>query len=327
MGSGAGNNPGAGLRLIKLRLPANVIRAMDDVILGSNQAYLDRDEFVTEAVLGRLAEESPDTDRHRLQPDHVTREDEPFEMNVEKVTATITAPVSGGHNFGLHNRDLPTLWSVIQLVALTGGQPLPWATFMEQIRPRAHAAGAWLRVHDMKHDRAIKASIGFPRAGAKAVASEERFVTAAIGQPRGRAVAGPAFLLGLVAATATDPLTITITQEGAAVITALTEQGLSHQLPQPREAARTWLRHVQSVAPDEHKAWAAVLEQVSHSPTRTDLVAHFPQWEGSKADTNCMGYISRSREWGLVEPLLTGGRYKLTDLGRHVVTKGNDHDH
>ena len=39
------------------------------------------------------------------------------------------------------------------------------------------------------------------------------------------------------------------------------------------------------------------------------------------AETNCTGYVSRSREWGLVEPELVDGRYRLTQLGSTVAAE------
>src|SRR5690242_8177536 len=44
-------------RLVKLYLPVETVRRMDAAILRCSGAYLDRAEFVTEAVLDRLAEE------------------------------------------------------------------------------------------------------------------------------------------------------------------------------------------------------------------------------------------------------------------------------
>src|SRR5713101_5728250 len=45
------------LRLVKLRLPARLVRLMDRTISRSQGAYLDRNEFVVEALWDRINEE------------------------------------------------------------------------------------------------------------------------------------------------------------------------------------------------------------------------------------------------------------------------------
>jgi len=44
-----------------------------------------------------------------------------------------------------------------------------------------------------------------------------------------------------------------------------------------------------------------------------------PRVAHTTAETNCMGFVSRSREWGLVLPRLLDGRYLLTTLGVALV--------
>lgn len=88
----------------------------------------------------------------------------------------------------------------------------------------------------------------------------------------------------------------------------------------PSGGSITWV----GFAPEEHSTWLAVLLALREKPTRSDLVDLFPQWPGTQADTNCMGYISRGREWGLVGADLVEGRYELTELG-HVVVKEGEH--
>ena len=102
----------------------------------------------------------------------------------------------------------------------------------------------------------------------------------------------------------------------------LLARGLSATLPHPEAVTRRWLDHVAANAPEEHSAWMSVLAALRGRPTRTELVSMFPEWEGSRADTNCTGYVSRGREWGLVAPELSNGHYDLTALGEHVLNGG-----
>lgn len=69
----------------------------------------------------------------------------------------------------------------------------------------------------------------------------------------------------------------------------------------------------------EQQAWAKILRELGTGPTRAELVSRFP---GSKDETNCMGFVSRSREWGLLEPRLVNGRYLLTTDARSLSRKG-----
>jgi hypothetical protein len=307
-----------GTRLLKLRLPARLVRDMDEAILASRGAYFDRNEFVIEAVWDRLAEEGLSVQARA----RMATESDGSEWQVEAAlkASPPTAPrlVQEGHNFGLHNRDLPTFWVLADLM-VNSAEGLQWSKYFDLLRERAQSAGRWLRKQDADSQAVVKAAVGFPRDGVKARASEDRFLNTSVGAPRSGQ--GPAFLMGLIGVTG-DPIEIRPTQEAVILLRELAEMGLTHQVPQPPEAARRWLRHLQAVAPQEHASWLQVLRALEGRPTRADLVDLFPQWPGTQADTNCMGYISRGREWGLVQPELAHGRYELTDLGRHVVEEG-----
>jgi len=310
-------------RLVKLQLPVPLLRAMDGLILASGGRYFDREEFIAEAILDRLAEEGA-APAPAAPPVTVPAQEleETFRIGgTWSATAQAPARVQAGHNFGLHNRDLPTLWAVGNLVKHSG-KPVDWATFTSQLRPTAQAVGAWLRKIDAAEAPPVKASTGFPRGGSKSKSSEDRFLATALGQIRAGEMQGPAFLMSLLAHEPTTEGSVTATDAAVILLQDLATAGLSFRLPQPVETTRTWLGHLHKFAPDEHKAWLEVLTAVAKEPTRAELVAEFPQWSGSVADTNCMGYISRSREWGLIEAQLHDNRYRLTDLGHEMINQG-----
>jgi hypothetical protein len=100
------------------------------------------------------------------------------------------------------------------------------------------------------------------------------------------------------------------------------ERGLGTVLPQPVSAFECWWDYLRALAPAEQAAWLKVLRVIRDQPTRDELTDHFPEWRGHMATTNTVGFISRSREWGLVDPELNDGRYRLTDLGHAVTEKG-----
>src|SRR5687767_6730545 len=55
-------------RLVKLILDADLVREMDKRILSSEGAYQDRNEYVTEAIRDRLAEESALSEQPKAAP-------------------------------------------------------------------------------------------------------------------------------------------------------------------------------------------------------------------------------------------------------------------
>lgn len=159
----------------------------------------------------------------------------------------------------------------------------------------------------------LKRSIGFPRAGPKTKASVERFIWASVGDARGR---GPMFVLGLATL---DGEGITPTGAGLDLLRDLLDLRYDFAVPPGADATMRWWDHMASHAHDELDLFRRTLRCVSPGISRADLVASFTEWPGSQADTNCMGLISRAREWGLVEPKMEHGTYELTDLGRQFL--------
>jgi hypothetical protein len=338
---------------------------MDERILSSRGAYVDRNEFVAEAIWDRLTEDADrDGDQATIRapwisaaagaaPRGVGHRAPAEAEDAERLTAvpeskdeTAVDPVrvladvvARGHDipalprrgiagtiFGLHNRDLPTIWIVAELaqMAVAEAGTVPWPLFVSRIRSDAQAVGTYLRDFDKRAKPAVKSSVGFPKTGDKARSSEDRLITTALGAPGRNGVVGPAVLLGLVASDDRQPRpAVGPTAEGLRVLGDLVGCGFGLALPQPEAATRTWLAHISSLASEEHAAWLQVLRVIADKPTRTELVERFPQWPGTTADTNTAGYVSRGREWGLVLPELLDGRYRLTPLGEHIVAEGD----
>jgi hypothetical protein len=321
-------------RLVKLRLPADLVRAMDRAIVRSRGAYLDRNEFVAEAIRDRLNEEGVPpveelaiADEVAVGSQHPVGESRPAAPEWgrwrEGTVPTASAVTLDGVNFGLHNRDLPTLWALDQLAdrASELGAPIKWKDFTAELRKQAQSVGAWLRERDKEGRRTLKAAIGFPKTGEKARASEDRFLTASVGSLTRGGPEGPMFLLRLAGLSQGDQR-LAPTPEGLQVLRKLIEAGLGNLLPQPRAACSVWWRYVASAAPEEHQYWVRLLKVIEQQPNRAELVAEFPEWTGSLAETNCMGLVSRSREWDLVTNELVDGRYQLTEFGRRVLEEG-----
>lgn len=338
-------------RLVKLYLPVETVRKMDAAILRSGGAYFDRAEFVNEALLDRLAEES----HGRVESLPLELKPRPLtavaESNVEfapEIVESIglfgdwlsngpvpTLPPAPGPeaNFGLHNRDYPTIWACDVLGRMTAeaGTPIAWQTFSEQLLRTSWAVGRQLAADDAESGRPVKARVGFPTNTAKKEAAERRFLAHAFGLPTARGNPGPVFVFRWVGVEhAEGELRIALTDAGVGAIRALAETG-DLRPPFGEAAWRIFVDHLAEHVPAELKAWLSVLELLRKQPNRTELVNQCSAWwHGTEAATNAMSYVSRGREWGLVEATLRpDNRYALTERGvaelerlNAVLTKG-----
>jgi signal transduction histidine kinase len=223
-----------------------------------------------------------------------------------------------GSNFGLHNRDLPTLWALDQLASRVAdlGEPVQWKDFIRSLRAQAQIAGEWLRSEDRARPHNLRAATGFPKPGPKASLSEDRFTMANVAH-RASSREGPFQVLGLAAFV--DGERIAPTEQGLRLLGRLLDAGLSDKLPHGPEVFWPWWSYLEEAAPAERTAWARVLRGLRTGPTRVELISGFPEWPGTTGETNCMGFVSRSREWGLVQPKLLDGRYLLTALGAALI--------
>lgn len=318
------------LRLVKLLLPVNLVREMDAAIVQAAGAYQDRNEFVTEAIRDRIVEDkAPQAESRPAKPARSvaatlaspTAIAQPalnasFTLGgwLQRHPATVPAHRSDAISFGLHNRDLTTLWALdrLALLAVEFGGPVPWDQLVSRVRREGAEVGSLLRQRDLEKPSGQRAGIGFPKPGPKGGASLDRFVSAAVGSYR--RADGPFFDLALAGSAAPQD-TILPTDAGLAVLEELIAAGLGASLPQPGEALEIWWRHLREMAPAEYRAWHKLLRVLRDQPTREELVLAFPEWHGNTASTNTIGLISRSREWGLIEPDLIDQRYRLTELG------------
>jgi hypothetical protein len=303
-------------RLVKTWLPVDLVRQMDVAIVRSGGGYLDRAEFIAEAVRDRLAEdEAADwqvTQAPVPVPPPIPTAGAGGESSfADWLDAAPTLPAADGpsENFGLHNRDLPTLWALDWLgrQAARRGEPVVWSEFLADLLPRAWEIGRALV--GLEQGR----TSGFPTNLKRKEATEQRFAAHAVGQITARGNAGPLFVFRLVGL---DGARGAPTPAAVELMRALTTAGFVVGAPFPAAAWEAFAAHLRAQAPQEIEAWLYVMERIADEPTRPELVQRCTRWSGSAAATNAMSYVARAREWGLVEPALVDGRYLLTDRGR-----------
>jgi hypothetical protein len=325
-------------RLVKLWLPVETVRRMDAAILRSG-VYVDRADYVQEAILDRLSEEehgsgeagvrSPDETPLSLVPEEIV----PFAADVAETvglfgdwvarSAPTLPPLSGPQtNFGLHNRDYPTVWACDLLGRMTSevGEPIDWAVFSEELLRQSWRVGRRLAVDDAESGRPVKASTGFPTNMAKKDAAERRFLAHAFGLPHARGYPGPVFVFKWVGVEPGADARISLSEPGLRFLARLAETGD----PGPPYDEASWTifaDHLLAYAQPELRAWLSVLELLRERPTRLELVARCTWWKGSEAATNAMSYVSRGREWGLIEARLDDSRYTLTARGTREIDR------
>jgi hypothetical protein len=316
-------------RLVKLWLPASLLAAMDEVIR-STRAYNGREDFVAEAISDRIADERarPNT----ISPPSLEIGERPNEVDRGLVLAlwesasVVTAP---GFRIkepmlGLHNRDYPTLWAADLLANIVAarGEALSWIHFVARAASAAWTASeALAALDDDRTEGTLKATVAFPKNPLKRNASEARFTEHMLGSLRQGRASGPLFALGLAGiAEGAAPDRIAPTKAGLALLRALRAAGLGPRPPHPPRAWFTFRDHLKSALPADLRQWTIVLEALAEGPSPEEAAVRFQgTWQGSTAQTNINGYVSRGREWGLVEPKLAEGRYKLTPLGIRTV--------
>lgn len=346
-------SPSQSVRLVKTWLPVSLVKEMDETILRSGGAYNGRDDFIREAIADRISEDRlrPGTGgpapvillragANRTGPPRPDNREQPkedgsafLELSVDPgdLTRTPTLPPRAlkGALYGLHNRDYPTLWAAHSSVkmATSRGAPVPWPEFLSEILEAAWRIGAQLaRADEERNSIEMKASIGFPTNPEKRQSAEGRFVEHMLGMPsREGSPTGPLFAMQLAGtAPSQSGYVIAPTERGKELLKALAAAGLAARPPHSADAWRLFRRHLCEALPEDYSAWTAVLRALAEMPTREDIVRRFSDnWPGAAASTNVAGYVSRGREWGLIAPKLTDGRYELTALGQREIEERN----
>lgn len=237
---------------------------------------------------------------------------------------TTRLPVESGPFF-LHGRDYPSVWCLWWLIRWAAEGPLELNQYLGQTTELA-----WLFASSLQRfDRAgeLRVTTMFPTSTRNPDSASQTFQASAIGglarRRNGERFAVGALPLWGVARIYELGGTVLIapTQIGLDLLTSL--EGISLELPHSASQSETFIRHLQEHALDDFADFQTVLTLVSEEPTRRALVASAGKASlgGSEtlADVYAQAYVSRGREWGLIEPKLVGGRYQLTERGRSLL--------
>jgi hypothetical protein len=225
---------------------------------------------------------------------------------------------------GLHNRDFPSLWAAWRLARYSEDGPIPVADFWRRV-----TAAAWFYGEQLTYFEpgagTLRLTPIFPTNPSKHEAAEQGFQVFALGEIPRRPpehgeipVGGPLFDWRVCQLERRDgKLLIGLTPAGRRLLDVLT--GISLELPHHQTHAEAFLRHLYADAEGERWGFERTLAIVAEEPSREELVATIAEekvdWTAATSSSIAQGYVARAREWGLLEPRLQKGRYRLTRFG------------
>ncbi|MDP3984796.1 MAG: hypothetical protein Q8Q52_07340 [Acidimicrobiia bacterium] len=311
---------------------------MDELIERGVGGFQDRAEFIGEAVESQILEltypEHGTQPSHRLRtpPSRAAVTSRRVDFSVTALGAPTADPLSvaeaevlRGNLFGLHNRDYPSLWAAHFLATRYVG-PVAVDTFKDDVTSAAWDFGRLLG--ELSGTSGARLTPIFPTNHDKPQSAIEGFHAFAIGEflssGNWMTVRGPLFGWRLCQlARRNGARLIGMTPLGLELLTKL--EGITAEIPHAEPFARRFLEHLAEHAAEDFWGFETVLELVDQGVTRNELVAAIgslrEDWTESQRETNASGYISRCREWGLVEPQQQKRRYVPTELGLKVLAE------
>lgn len=342
-------------RIVKIPMPADLIRRMDEVLAQGKGGLETREQFIREAAEGLLAEltysEAPPEPGPRVTSAATSPEGsasiagalesvppwEQEELRLADLAGSALRTISPGASLsagvvrprdepllGLHNRDYPSLWAAARLARYTEDGLISVEEFWRRVTAAAWLFGAQLQALEQEIP-GLRITPLFPTNPRKQEAAEQAFQSFALGGiPRRRGsegaieAGGPLFDWRLCQMKMEDGgLLIGLTPTGRELLRGLA--GLTLELPHGEPAARLFLGHLFANAPGERWGFEQILSAALEEPTREELVATVAEgnsrWTEATANSVAQGYVARAREWGLLEVRLQQGRYRLTEFG------------
>jgi hypothetical protein len=358
-------------RVVKVALPLDLIKRMDQALADGRGGLGTRAEFIREASESFLTEisypDAPPEPNARVRgpvPDNHSGERRTMtsvggaangsdklprgildaippweleELRLSDLAGTALPPVRPGATLesgiaqpgegpllGLHNRDYPSLWAAHRLARYTEDALVSFDDFRQRVTNAAWFYAAELGSLESENGGTRLRAL-FPSNLEKRESAERAFQTFAIGvisrrpSKQGPIKAdGPLFVWRLCQLARQDgELVIGLTNSGRLLLQQL--EGLSLELPHSPDAAERFLAHLGEVAPGERWGFDQIITAAAGQPNREELVSFISRgrtdWTPATANSIAQGYVARAREWGLVEPRLHEGRYRLTEFG------------
>lgn len=325
-------------RIVRVPLPVELIRQMDELILSGTGEFGCRAEFIHEAVEALVLENTfeaadpisdlvGDNDRELIKEIDIRLPSVDFGYVLENGVAKVEDDLI----FGLHNRDYPSLWAAVEIARLTHDGPMEGDQLFAEVTNRAWNFAKALSA--TMPEKARRATALFPTNTKKPQTASAGFKSYGIGKfsrnGNGIIAHGPLFCWGVCQVELVDnQMHVGITSAGYDLLAAVA--GISAEQPHNREAAERFIAYLKVNAPADWSGMSVVLAAASGTENREQLCSRFarlwPDIGQARAPNYASGYVARCREWGLLEPKLQKGSYTLTDFGRKLLvdnSKGN----
>lgn len=229
---------------------------------------------------------------------------------------------------GLHNRDWPSIWCLRILAGMASDGYVDVSEFMERATAEAWRTASALLGWEKANGQKVTALL--PKNKEKQQASEGAFRSFAIGTIGRRPseggkfkVQGPLFQWKTCGLMVEDnQLRIGVTGPGWSLLEKM--RGLTPGQPHSPEYADNFFSFLGSSCEEDYWGFLHLVGAIAGGVSRVELVQRFQSqrdWTNSVAATIAQGYLSRAREWGLVEEKIRSGLYRLTGFGREFSSR------
>lgn len=329
-------------RPIRLLLNAQLVRRTDEVIASGVGGFTTREELVEEALNSYLLElqdvgllsASGDTPVGVRKGSNLPSRRPGMGRAPTKISPPPRGFASNGDEIivedipllGLHNRDWPSLWALSRLAHVASTGPVSFPSYLESVTEEAWQLAASLMDELGAHSKAATQML--PTNILKKQAADAGFQNFAIGslsnKPLGHGLhkaAGPLPAWRTISfARGKGEFQVALTRQGWELLEIV--EGLDPEQPHNQRVAKAFFGYLQDNSPADWWGFKTVLREIAQMPTRYALLLSMKtarDWTPSIASSATQGYIARSREWGLVEPKLVGGTYRLTEFGKEIL--------
>lgn len=237
------------------------------------------------------------------------------------------AVISNEPILGLHNRDWPSLQAISVLARMSAKGTVQVDRYYAKATAEAWKLAGRLEL--LERNGVGKPTALLPSNRAKPRAAEANYQNFALGwigkgtNDKTVETSGPLFVWGAAGLVWNDgELYIGLTDAGLDFLSCA--DGLTPQGPHNHSAALEFMRLLIKHASPDAVFFRFVLSALADCPARLDLVERIKARQSSSnsvAASLAQGYIARGREWGIVEPKQTDGKYLLTDFGEDLTEK------
>jgi Arc/MetJ-type ribon-helix-helix transcriptional regulator len=319
-----GADPQSPMRLVRVPLPADLVRRIDSLVRAPASAFVDRTEFIREAVEAYVLEQEfggPElTLKHEQPPPDAelrssaaaapiaaveqgtsggsepTGESVDVRMGSTELRAPALPPslLDGGFEavdepiMGLHNRDYPSLWALARLAEWCADGPLEFDDYLARVTAQAWSYVELLEILGKREGTKFTAL--FPSNPNKVESAESIWRNFALGRLHREGDLlrgdGPLFQWKVCGlAILKDSVVVAPSPLGLGLLQSI--EGLRVASPHSPEQADAFLNHLREHAPADWWGFGFALRLASAEPTRREYEGAFVAELPDWSETKC----------------------------------------